>query len=55
MGDPFEPYRLVDLPSLVVGGQVVTFLTEHEQNPIPLRCAAGTAGAGVPPGGCLVV
>jgi hypothetical protein len=28
-------YLTLSVPNLVVGGQVVNFLTEHERNPIP--------------------
>ena len=36
-------YLTLSVPNLVVGGQVVSFLTAHEQQPDPLACAAGAA------------
>jgi hypothetical protein len=46
-------YLTLSVPTLVVGGQVVSFLTAHEKNPIPSPVLL-ERGAGVPPGGGLL-
>jgi hypothetical protein len=47
-------YLTLPVPSLVVGGQVVSFRTGHERNPVPAPALLERPGAGVPPGGGLL-
>src|SRR5258708_40063699 len=44
-------YLTLSVPTLVVGGQVVNFLTEHERNPIPSPALLERRGRGVCPAG----
>jgi hypothetical protein len=47
-------YLTLSVPTLVVGGQVVSFLTAQEKNPVPSPTLLERRGAGVPPGGGLL-
>src|SRR5258708_17733006 len=44
-------YLTLSVPNLVVGGQVVNFLTEHERNPIPSPALLERRGEALPPAG----